>query len=414
MPSNESKSSRLLGHLLPAVVLVALGYGLAYTLPLLRSGVEAPPPTPPPAAQALEAQSDGATRGPPTVVEVERLEEQVETARALRDRPVQVVPMKIAGGVDIPAVAEAVMPSVVSITTSTQSYYGRELSGGSGVILRDDGIIVTNNHVIEGAREAVAQLSDGREFPCRLVGRDAATDLAILQMVGVPVGELVPAVIGKSDNVRLGESVLAVGNPFGLSGTITMGIVSALGRGDVGIVDYEEFIQTDAAINPGNSGGALVNTKGELIGINTAILSRSGGSQGIGFAIPMHLVMPIAETLLAFGRVDRGWLGIYIAESNPYLARRLGLPEGEVGVVVRSLVRGGPAARAGLQPGDFIQRVQDQVVDTPAQLRKALTNSRAGDSVVVEFLREGEGAELELKLAPIPRERLPKTAQGGR
>jgi len=281
------------------------------------------------------------------------------------------------------------------------------MGGGSGVILRRDGVVVTNNHVIEGATEAIAQLSDGREFPCRLVGRDTATDLALLQMVGAPPDALIPATFGDSESVRLGESVLAVGNPFGLSGTVTMGIVSALGRGDVGIVDYEEFIQTDAAINPGNSGGALVNTQGQLIGINTAILSRSGGSQGIGFAIPVHLVRPITDSLLEFGRVDRGWLGVYIAELNPHLAQRLEAPPDSRGVVVRSLVRGGPADMGKILPGDLIQRVEGRVVDSPARLRNAIAHRRAGDSVQVDFLREGQPMTITLVLAPLPQERNP-------
>jgi serine protease Do len=297
------------------------------------------------------------------------------------------------------------MPSVVSITTSTRGYYGQQMGGGSGVILRSDGVVVTNNHVIEGATEAIAQLSDGREFPCRLIGRDPATDIAVLQMIGAPTEGLVPVTFGDSEGVRLGESVLAVGNPFGLSGTVTMGIVSALGRADVGIVDYEEFIQTDAAINPGNSGGALVNMRGELIGIITAILSRSGGSQGIGFAIPVHLVRPITDSLIESGRVDRGWLGIYIAELNPHLAERIGVPPGVQGVVVRSLVRGGPADLGKLLPGDLIQRVEDRLVDSPAALRNAIAHRALGVPVRVEFLRRGEPMSLMLMLAPLPKER---------
>jgi len=224
-------------------------------------------------------------------------------------------------------------------------------------------------------------------------------------MVGAPADDLVPVTFGDSEGVRLGESVLAVGNPFGLSGTVTMGIVSALGRADVGIVDYEEFIQTDAAINPGNSGGALVNMSGELIGINTAILSRSGGSQGIGFAIPVHLLRPITESLIERGRVDRGWLGIYIAGLNPHLAQRIGAPAGARGVVVRSLVRGGPADLGKLLPGDLIQRVEDRLVDSPAKLRNAIAHRSSGDPVRVELLRQGEPMSLTLVLAPLPKER---------
>lgn len=381
------------------VVLVALGFGFAHLLPVLRS---APPPAVAPKGEPTPSPgstlSAAALPSPSTTVGL--------PSSPAAGLPLSVaVPPALAAGVDIPAVAAAVMPSVVSITTSTRGYYGQQMGGGSGVILRSDGVVVTNNHVIEGATEAIAQLSDGREFPCRLIGRDPATDIAVLQMVGAPKEGLVPVTFGDSEGVRLGESVLAVGNPFGLSGTVTMGIVSALGRADVGIVDYEEFIQTDAAINPGNSGGALVNMRGELIGINTAILSRSGGSQGIGFAIPVHLLRPITDSLIEHGRVDRGWLGIYIAELNPHLAERIGAPPGVQGVVVRSLVRGGPADLGKLLPGDLIQRVEDRSVDSPAALRNAIAHRALGAPVRVEFLRRGEPMSLMLMLAPLPEER---------
>lgn len=388
MSLSESPSSEKTARRLRIVVLVALGFGFAHLVPALRPAATPEPMvfTPPQAASPLPATLPPSA--PPSLSPLSGA-----------------APSAFASGVDIPAVAAAVMPSVVSITTSSRGYYGEQMGGGSGVIIRRDGVVVTNNHVIEGANEAVAQLSDGREFPCRLIGRDSATDIAVLQMVGAPADDLVPVAFGDSEGVRLGESVLAVGNPFGLSGTVTMGIVSALGRVDVGIVDYEEFIQTDAAINPGNSGGALVNMRGELIGINTAILSRSGGSQGIGFAIPVHLLRPITESLIKRGRVDRGWLGIYIAALNPHLAQRIGAPAGARGVVVRSLVRGGPADLGKLLPGDLIQRVEDRLVDSPAMLRNAIALRSSGDRVRIEFLRQGESMILKLALAPLPKER---------
>ena len=393
MSVSESPSSEKTARRLRIVVLVALGFGFAHLGPALRPASSPAPVAGPTTIRPPLADSPPAAPLP---------DPPQPSAVSLLDGSAHSV---LASGVDIPAVAAAVMPSVVSITTSTRGYYGQQLGGGSGVILRRDGIVVTNNHVIEGANEAVAQLSDGREYPCRLVGRDSATDIAVLQMVGAPADDLVPVTFGDSEGVRLGESVLAVGNPFGLSGTVTMGIVSALGRADVGIVDYEEFIQTDAAINPGNSGGALVNMSGELIGINTAILSRSGGSQGIGFAIPVHLLRPITESLIERGRVDRGWLGIYIAGLNPHLAQRIGAPAGARGVVVRSLVRGGPADLGKLLPGDLIQRVEDRLVDSPAKLRNAIAHRSSGDPVRVELLRQGEPMSLTLVLAPLPKER---------
>ena len=386
MSEVESESSRKVAVGLRIFVLVALGFGLSNVIPVLHCSGDAERTTPSPL---------------PSIEPASVSTEPVSPAPRVQ------IPPALIQGVDIPAVAEAVMPSVVSITTSTRGFYGEQMGGGSGVILRRDGVVVTNNHVIEGASEAMAQLSDGREFPCRLIGRDIATDLALLQMVGAPPEELVPVTFGDSEGVRLGESVLAVGNPFGLSGTVTMGIVSALGRGDVGIVDYEEFIQTDAAINPGKSGGALVNTRGELIGINTAILSRSGGSQGIGFAIPVHLVRPITDSLLENGRVERGWIGVYIAKLNPYLAERLQIPAEARGVVVRSLVRGGPADEAEVLPGDLIQSVDGREVNSPSELRNAIAHRRAGDTVQLRFLRGGEARSIGVVLAPLPQERNP-------
>jgi len=403
---SEARSSERIALGLRVVVLVALGFGLAHVLPLLKSSDLLTPPVsvPPLQTSPLAGSPEHLPVGVPSPSNSPK-SAALSAGAGLISSGAIAIPPALAAGVDIPGVAAAVMPSVVSLTTSSRGYYGQQVGGGSGVILRRDGVVVTNNHVIEGATEAVAQLSDGREFPCRLIGRDPATDIAVLQMVGSPEEEFIPVKFGDSEGVRLGESVLAVGNPFGLSGTVTMGIVSALGRGDVGIVDYEEFIQTDAAINPGNSGGALVNMRGELIGINTAILSRSGGSQGIGFAIPVHLVRPITDSLIERGRVDRGWLGIYIAELNPYLAERIQAPAGARGVVVRSLVRGGPADLGKLLPGDLIQRVEERQVDSPSMLRNAIAHRSSGVPVRVEFLRQGQPMSITLVLAPLPTER---------
>src|SRR5690606_26081824 len=192
----------------------------------------------------------------------------------------------------------------------------RERGLGSGVIVSADGIVLTNNHVIDKADEISVTLNDGREFQAELVGTDEPSDVAVIRLKG-DVKDLKPLPFGDSGALRLGDVVLAVGNPFGLGQTVTMGIVSAKGRSDTGIVDYADFIQTDAAINPGNSGGALVNMAGELIGINTAILSRSGGYQGVGFAIPSNMAKPISDSLLQHGKVTRGWLGISIQDVDP-------------------------------------------------------------------------------------------------
>src|SRR5690606_6115467 len=193
---------------------------------------------------------------------------------------------------------------------------------GSGVIVSADGTILTNNHVVADAKEIKVTTYDRREFDAKVIGTDPKSDLAVIQIQGAPEG-LTPIQFGDSSKLRLGEIVLAIGNPFGVGQTVTMGIVSAKGRADLGIVDYEDFIQTDAAINPGNSGGALINMAGKLVGINTAILSRSGGYQGIGFAIPTNMAMPIMQSLKANGRVVRGWLGVGIQEVDSDLAAAL-------------------------------------------------------------------------------------------
>lgn len=410
MNAPQSPAPTAMAVALRVIVLMALGFGVAHVIPVLgpSDGLRPPPQLPEHLANPGAGSTQGGTNpGLPT-----RERRPGDSSGAgVRVAP---LPPALAAGMDIPGVAAAVLPSVVSITTSSQSYYGKQVGGGSGVILRADGIVVTNNHVIEGASEARAQLNDGRIFPCRLVGRDPASDLAVLQLVGVPEGELTPASFGDSEEVRLGESVLAVGNPFGLSGTVTMGIVSALGRGDVGIVDYEEFIQTDAAINPGNSGGALVNTRGELIGINTAILSRSGGSQGIGFAIPVHLVRPITESLIETGQVERGWLGIHIAPLTPQRGAAIGAPADARGVVVASLVRGGPADKSMVLPGDLIRKVEGREVGSPARLRNTIAHRRAGESVRLDLLRKGEALEVTVVLAPLPQERSPFYPRQGR
>ena len=220
----------------------------------------------------------------------------------------------------------------------------REQSLGSGVIVSPDGYVLTNYHVIENADDIQVALSDRREFKARIVGVDPKTDLAVLSLQGqgFPV---VP--FGDSDRLEVAEPVMAIGNPFGLDRTVTMGIVSALGRANIGIVDYEDFIQTDAAINPGKSGGALINARGELIGINTAIFSESGGYVGIGFAVPVNMARIVLNQIITYGRMRRGWLGVMIQELTPALARGLGVP-GVRGILIADVAEAGPANHAGL------------------------------------------------------------------
>ena len=274
----------------------------------------------------------------------------------------------------------------------------RSLSLGSGVVIDARGTILTNNHVVEGASEINVSFSDGREVRARIVGTDPRTDLAVLRVDG---GALPYAVMGDSNSLEVGDVVLAIGSPFGLGQTVTMGIVSAIGRGNIGIVDYEDFIQTDAAINPGNSGGALVNTRGELVGINTAILSRSGGYQGIGFAIPSDMVREVLEDILEHGRVIRGYAGLALQGITPDLARAFSLPDTH-GALVARLDPDGPAAASGLRRGDVILSLQGRDVGSVDELRTRLSRFEPGDTVTLHLLRKGRRYETEMTLGEPP------------
>jgi serine protease Do len=272
----------------------------------------------------------------------------------------------------------------------------RERSLGSGVVVDSDGVIITNHHVIDGAKKIKVTFTDKREFDAEVAGKDKETDLAVLKLDGAP-HDLQPISYGDSDSLRLGDIVLAVGNPFGVGHTVTMGIVSAKGRANVGIVDYEDFIQTDAAINPGNSGGALVNMRGELVGINTAILSRTGGYQGVGFAIPSNMARRIAREVLDKGKVTRGWLGVVIQDINGDLAGALGLSEVR-GVLISDVMEDSPAERGGLERGDVVLKVDEKTVDSTGRLRNLIAIAGADRDVVLTVLRDGEQKTLEVTL----------------
>lgn len=277
----------------------------------------------------------------------------------------------------------------------------REKSLGSGVIVNAEGIVLTNNHVVEQAEKITISLSeDEQEYEAELIGTDPKSDIAVLKIKG-DTSNFAPLSFGNSDHVRLGEMVLAVGNPFGLSHTVTLGIVSAKGRANVGIVDYEDFIQTDAAINPGNSGGALVNMKGELVGINTAILSRSGGYQGIGFSIPANMAKSIMESLLKHGKVIRGWLGISIQDVDDRLANALELSDSK-GVLIADVIANSPAQQAGLQRGDVVVRINGKAVDSSAKLRNMIAVLGKGTKADVEFRRKGDTKTIAVTLGEIP------------
>jgi serine protease Do len=360
---------------------------------------------------------------------------------AVEERPVAMSgSLPAAGFTDV---AKAVTPAVVNITTSGaeqvsdsakprgrgEEFFGspfgpfgprrfgppmepRERRGGgqgSGVIVSPDGYVLTNNHVIDGAKTVTVTLPDKREFKGRIVGGDPKSDIAVIKIDG---NQLPTIPWGDSGRLQVGEYVLAIGNPFGLSSTVTLGIVSALGRGRMGITQYEDFIQTDAAINPGNSGGALVNTKGELIGINTAIFSQTGGYQGVGFAVPTGMSKPIYESLVTTGKVVRGYLGIGIQDLNQDLAKSFNL-KGSNGAVVTDVKEEGPAEKAGLKQGDVITAFRGTPIEDAMTLQRAVTRSAVGSKAAVKVTRDGQEKDLSVTIGELPdNQQVAKTETG--
>ena len=324
-------------------------------------------------------------------------------------------------------ISEEVGPSVVTITSKTTVTapvspfipwgfgYGFPEQGGtreytreglgSGVIIGSDGLIVTNNHVAGDADELLVILSNGEELEAKLVGADPRSDLALIQIEYA--GDLPAIPIGDSDKLRVGEWVLAVGSPFALSQTVTQGIVSYLGREGVGLADYESYIQTDAAINPGNSGGALVNLDGELIGVNTAIASRSGGYQGIGFAIPVSTIRSVVSDLLEFGEVRRGWLGVSLQEVNPELAQQFDLDDAS-GVLLAEILPDSPAERGGLRRGDVITEIDGTAFESLTEFRNKIADLDPGTETRLTVIRDGNERNVSVRLGS--REEDPETA----
>jgi serine protease Do len=318
-------------------------------------------------------------------------------------------------------VVKAVLPAVVNISATKivktselgeDNPFGRMFPGfglqmpdrpqrqegeGSGVIVSSDGYVVTNNHVVDGATELTVTMGDKRELKARVIGTDAKTDIALIK---IDAKDLPHVTLGTSANVEVGDIALAMGNPFGLGQTVTMGIISATGRGGLGIEDYEDFIQTDASINPGNSGGALVNTRGELIGINTAILSRSGGNQGVGFAVPVDMVRQVMTQLKEKGSVTRARLGLYFQELTPKLASALGA-KATTGALVTDVVPDGPAAKAGLQKEDVIVAMNGKEMDGRS-LRLAVGSLAPGSTVQLKVLRGGAERQYSVTLDAAP------------
>jgi serine protease DegQ len=313
--------------------------------------------------------------------------------------------------------AKKAMPSVVNIFTSKQvrapsmddpafrRFFGerfgpqRQSSLGSGVIVSDKGYVLTNHHVIEAADEIRVALADGRAVDAKLVGADPDTDLAVLR---VKLDHIPAVTFGNADSIKIGDVVLAIGNPFGVGQTVTMGIVSAVGRSHLGISTYENFIQTDAAINPGNSGGALVDVNGNLIGINSAIYSRSGGNQGIGFTIPVSLAKDIMEQIIQTGGVTRGWIGVEVQDVNAELAETLSLKV-DRGALISGVLNGGPADRGGIKPGDVVVDINGKPVLDSAALMNLISGVRPGNSAKIKVKRGNANEVLDVQVAKRPR-----------
>lgn len=272
---------------------------------------------------------------------------------------------------------------------------------GSGVIVSPGGYVLTNYHVVEAADAIEVALADGRRAGAKVVGADPETDLAVLKLAG-NLGELPVAVLAEDRELRVGDVVLAIGNPFGVGQTTTQGIVSALGRNGLGINTYENFIQTDAAINPGNSGGALIDVRGNLVGINTAIYSETGGSLGIGFAIPIDSARRVMDEIIKTGSVRRGWLGIEPQDITPDLARAFGLAASVRGVIVAGVIRDGPAGRAGLRVGDIVRRVDETQVTDTATLLAMIAALPPGEQAVLDVLRGGKALKVRVKVGTRP------------
>ncbi len=317
--------------------------------------------------------------------------------------------------------ASAAAPSVVSVITSQsrarrnphaddpafEQFFGQGEPGpsgiGSGVIVSTDGLLLTNNHVVDQAGDIEVRLSDGREAHAEVVGTDPETDLAVLR---IKLDRLPAITLGRSQDLRVGDVLLAIGNPFNVGQTVTAGIVSALGRTGLGLSTFESFIQTDAAINPGNSGGALVNARGHLVGINTAIYSRSGGSNGIGFAIPTEVARRVMEHLLKDGVVRRGWIGVEPRELTAELIENFKLPI-QQGVLITGVLKGGPASQGGLRPGDVVTQVGGQPVQSVAQLLNTVAALPPNMPAKVAVQRGNQALELTLDVI----QRQPQRAQ---
>ncbi|MGA0583898.1 MAG: trypsin-like peptidase domain-containing protein [Castellaniella sp.] len=329
----------------------------------------------------------------------------ISYAAAVSRAAPSVVNIYTAKHVDVPLVPLPDDPRLEQFLRGLPGFTRREASTslGSGVIVRDDGTILTNYHVIEAADAIEVRLRDGRRSGAKLIGADPESDLAVLK---IGLRDLPAIAFDPEPSVRVGDVVLAIGNPFGVGQTTTQGIVSAVGRNRLGLNTYEDFIQTDAAINPGNSGGALIDTRGELVGINTAIYSETGGSLGIGFAIPAATAHHILDEILEHGRVRRGWLGLEPQDITPDLARAFGLKDTR-GAIVARILPGGPAARAGVRVGDVIRSLDSQPVEDAYDLVNRLAPLPEGSTARLALLRQGRTLTLEVRVGVRPPARAP-------
>jgi Do/DeqQ family serine protease len=330
----------------------------------------------------------------------------------------EAAPGAAAGFTGYHAAAQAAAPAVVSVTASksgrrnpnaqdpTFRFFFHERGAetqvgmGSGVIVSPEGILLTNNHVIAGATEIDVRLSDGREARAEVVGTDPETDLAVLR---ITMDRLPAITLGRLEAVKVGDVVLAIGNPFNVGQTVTSGIVSALGRQGLGLSTFESFVQTDAAINPGNSGGALVDVRGHLVGINTAIFSRSGGSMGIGFAIPVDVAQQVMEGLLRDGQVTRGWIGVEPRDLTPEFAENFKLPIKE-GALITGVLQDGPASKGGMRPGDVVTGVGGRPVANTAELLNRVAALKPGSEASIDVQRGSQTVQVTLTVGQRPRQ----------
>lgn len=317
--------------------------------------------------------------------------------------------------------AKRAMPAVVNIFTTKgarqpktpfmddplfRRFFGdqqeeRQFSLGSGVVISPQGYVLTNNHVIETADEIEVALADGRKAAAKVVGTDPETDLAVVK---IDLQNLPAITLGHAEQAKVGDVVLAIGNPFGVGQTVTMGIISALGRNHLGINTFENFIQTDAAINPGNSGGALIDASGNLLGINTAIYSRSGGSLGIGFAIPVTTVKQVMESIISTGQVVRGWIGVEPQDITPELAESFGLTR-KSGAIIAGVLKGGPADKAGIRPGDILVAVEGKPVSDTSDMLNLIAELKPGNKAKMTVLRKSQESTIDVVVGKRPKPR---------